>query len=349
MSTHNKVRLILHVGAGKTGTTSIQETLRLGQEKLLSRKIWYLGLMLENANILYSWQRPTTVNQDFHALPGEARVAQIVTVMRQVIDRAKAKDIDTLVWSNESFFDTNADVLAALSSLRADLDITVIAYVRRHDKWASSAYVQWGMRHKTYSGAIRPFREWMKTGVPKFSERLKVFIDADIDRFLIRNLDSVKDSVADFLELLQIGTLGLVAQRSNESSNSVELFLRALFNNQLRQPALPALFDRVVGRGLYTSKSPQHFLENLLPNAADLEAARKQCQEDKDRVDSILANAGQPPLSADEIELGEQSFSQEQLAFSLSKIVLAQAIRLERLEHTLKKLQESHPSEDNSG
>lgn len=41
--------LILHIGAGKTGSTSVQFTLQRSREQLAAQGLGYLGLMLEEA------------------------------------------------------------------------------------------------------------------------------------------------------------------------------------------------------------------------------------------------------------------------------------------------------------
>ncbi|MEP5625277.1 MAG: hypothetical protein ABJP82_22120, partial [Hyphomicrobiales bacterium] len=49
--------LVLHIGAGKTGSTSIQFTLRQAAEKLAKQHTFYAGLMLEKLPVAtqYSW------------------------------------------------------------------------------------------------------------------------------------------------------------------------------------------------------------------------------------------------------------------------------------------------------
>ncbi|WP_459618481.1 hypothetical protein [Bordetella sp. 2513F-2] len=335
MEARKKVKLFLHVGAGKTGTTSIQEMLKSGQEVLKKNGVWYLGMMLENANHYYSWQRPTTVNQDFHALDHQMAVDQVVSVMRSVIAEARSRKIDTLIWSNESFFDRSTQVLEALSQLKDSLEVVVVVYVRRHDGWAQSAYMQWGLKHKTYAGPVRSFREWVATGIPKFADRLKTFTRLDEAKLVVRNLDVVKDSVEDFKKICGIEKLDLSAQRLNERMEGVEIFLRALLNNNYRPPVLPAVFDRVLGRGALQDGNPDGFLKGLMPTEDDLDYVRTACADDRDALNKILKEHGQPPLSENPLPVNTSKVDQEKLLYILSRLIISQAIRLEKLEHAV--------------
>ena len=226
-----KIKLILHVGAGKTGTTSIQKMLNNGRSQLGALGVHYLGLMLEHAPQHFQWQRPTTVNQDFHSLGHADAVAQLLVALKAAVQQAQASDVHTLIWSNESLFDRNSQVLDALSQLQDALDVTILVYIRRHDSWAQSAYIQWGLKHKTYKGPMKSFNEWVESGLPKFHERLMGLINAGVGTLVLRNLDGIADSVEDFKSVCGLTSLDLPSARVNESVGSTELLLRTLFNS----------------------------------------------------------------------------------------------------------------------
>lgn len=338
MPDDNKITLILHVGAGKTGTTSIQEMLKSGQAVLRQHGFWYLGLMLEFGPNLYSWQRPTTVNQDFHALPHNVGVEQLTYVLRQVVAEAKKNAIHTLLWSNESLFDRNTQVLEALLRFQDELEIRVVAYIRRHDSWARSAYLQWGLKHKTYSGKIKPFKEWVAGGAPKFADKLKAFDHPSVGSLIVRNLDAVKDSVSDYFRLIGSPELDPPRVRLNERMGPMEVFFRALVNDNFRQPVLPSVFERVLGKNPLPSGTPTVYLNQLLPTSADMAAVRAQCEEDRNKVNKILTDNDQPPLEDGDIETESVSVDYEELALCMSRLLVAQAVRLERLERAVNEL-----------
>src|SRR3546814_15994242 len=135
-------------------------------------------------------------------------------------DLAGKKVVHTLLWSNESFFDRNAQILEAFALLRDELDVTVVAYIRRHDSWARSAYMQWGLKHKTYTGRLKSFREWAIGGAPKFAEKLQAFNHLGVSKIILRNLDAVDDSVTDFKNILHNSQLEAPTKTFNERKGS---------------------------------------------------------------------------------------------------------------------------------
>ena len=56
-----------------------------------------------------------------------------------------------MIWSNETFLGNDAIVFPAVQRLtEAGVGaLRIVAYVRRPDAWAQSAYLQWGIKHKT--------------------------------------------------------------------------------------------------------------------------------------------------------------------------------------------------------
>ena len=139
-------RLTVHVGAGKTGTSSIQKTLLSNQSELNEQGIHYMGLMLEQAPLKkYLWQKQRGT-EAFSELEGETRRQQALEVIRNSVKKFQDKGISHAIWSNESFLKRPNMVMDILRQLRSDgVDIEIIAYVRRHDAWMKSAYIQWGL------------------------------------------------------------------------------------------------------------------------------------------------------------------------------------------------------------
>jgi len=339
MSDKKKIKLILHVGAGKTGTTSIQNMLNNGKGQLKTLGVQYLGLMLEHAPKHFSWQRPTTVNQDFHALAHTDAVAQVVVALKAAIQQAEISGIHTLIWSNESLFDRNGQVLDALSQLQDALDVTILVYIRRHDSWAQSAYIQWGLKHKTYKGPMKSFNEWVDSGLPKFHDRLTALINARVGTLVMRNLDGITDSVEDFKSVCGLTSLDLPSARVNESVGSIELLLRTLFNSQFKSPVLPVAFDRVIGHLAYAD-NPDSFLKKFVPSADDLQRVRQLATEDRQKLDDLLRENGQPPLADSDITVTRREVDLSQLCLVLAQCLMNQAVKVERLSIGLKKLEE---------
>src|SRR5690554_5696112 len=99
-----KRKLIIHVGMGKTGSSSIQQTFAKNKEFLASNGVAYLGLMMEHLPLpnQYEWRRVMGwVN--LIKMPRE-EADQGLAHMLKIADDRLPKDLHTLVWSNESFF-----------------------------------------------------------------------------------------------------------------------------------------------------------------------------------------------------------------------------------------------------
>lgn len=151
------VKIILHIGAGKTGTSSIQKMLFDNQKELKRQGYYYLGFMLENAyKKKYTWQKRTPANDDFFSLPMQQAFEEMYEILNDTIKKAEQDDIHTLIWSNESFFGNRKPLMEVLKKLKEkNIELRVVAYIRRHDSWAQSAYLQWGIKHKTYTGKLQ--------------------------------------------------------------------------------------------------------------------------------------------------------------------------------------------------
>lgn len=334
------MRWIFHIGAGKTGTSSIQFTLRDGRPQLEPAGVWYLGLMLEHAPVKhFEWQVFGGTDL-FHRLPRDEGERQLRVVMQDTVQRARAAGIHTLIWSSESFFDRYDKALGPLQALvDQGVDVQIVAYVRRHDAWARSAYVQWAIKHKTIPGPVLPFAEWVKRRRPFFAPTLRDYGAALPGRVHLRNLDQAGDAVGDFLAWCGLAELGLAHVRDNVTPDNAEVLMRAVFNNAIREPALPMLFNRVVGRHTHFDQTPEAFLAALLPTESDLDGVRRDCEDDRDALNRLLAAGDQAPLAADALGLKPARVDSDRLLMALVHLSLFQMRRLESLERRLAELQ----------
>lgn len=329
----DRLRLFFHVGAGKTGTTSIQSTLHASEKYLKSQGVWYLGLMLENAGFAdFPWQKSTS-SEVFHGIPPDLARQQLDSVFEKIFQSARDSGIHTLIWSNESFFGRTGPIRPSLQKLiDGGVDLSIVAYVRRHDVWLRSAYQQWGIKHKTYPGPVQSFSNWAKARPAKFAPAIWSLSTAFPDRFILRNLDAVKDAVADFAQVCGFDPTHLSIRRANTSPGNAELLLRALFNSRQQDAVLPAKFDKAVGSGLTRGVSAETFLSELLPSEADLREVLTSSAEDRRLVNALLVAANQAPLSDESIGSKTNGVDQGELLFMLSQIVMQQAHRIDRLE-----------------
>lgn len=326
--------IVVHVGDGKTGTSAIQKTLRLHPRLLAEAGIQYLGLMLERAPVRkYGWQQASGIEAFHMTEPGKATV-ELADALRTCVGEARRAGINRVVWSNETLLGRSLPTIAALRELRDEgIRIVVVAYVRRHDGWARSAYLQWGLRHKTYEGPLRDFREWSakrKFGLYPKLERWHTAFGEDL---LVRNFDTLDDAAADFLELLGLDRERFKTMRSNEATSAEELALRALFNQQQPGRAAPARFNQLLSSQQIDFRLPLgQWLQELLPAQAELARIADGCADDRRKVDALLIANGQPPLASNPLPIPPMSLDHGALIAALFQILAQQAARLEKLE-----------------
>lgn len=343
--------IVVHVGDGKTGTSAIQKTLRQHPHLLAEAGIQYLGLMLEQATQRkYGWQRAAGI-EAFHALEPAQATAELVDALRNCIASARESGIRRLVVSNETLLGRSAPTIAALQQLRDEgIGITVVAYVRRHDGWARSAYLQWGLRHKTYDGPLRDFGGW--AGKRKFGlyPKLERWHAAFGKHLIVRNFDTLDDAAADFLALLQLDHAGFDTIRSNETPSAEELVLRALFNQQQAGRASSSRFTRLFASGNIDFRLPlERWLQDLLPNRGQLARIVDDHADDRSKVDELLAANGQPPLGSEALPNPPLSLDRDALIGALFQVVAQQAVRLEGMESRLETVLESVGTKDGNG
>ena len=338
--TDHPPRFIFHIGAGKTGTSSIQFTLRHGAATLQRHGVLYLGLILEHAPVrLFPWQVPGGADA-FHALPREEGERQLEAVLQGTVAAAQAQGLHTLVWSSESFFDRHDKAMPPLQRLAAaGVDVSIVAYVRRHDAWARSAYAQWGIKHKTNLGPVLPFAEWVARRRPAFAPTLQAYEAAFPGRVTVRNLDAAGDAVDDFLLATGLADIPLQPIRENVTPDDTELLMRALFNDGIKEKAFPMLFDRVVGRHTRFDADPAGWLEQLMPSGEQLVQVHADAAADRALVDGFLARSGQPPLADAPARHKPLAVDRDRLTMALARLAVFQMRRIENLEQRMKRLE----------
>jgi hypothetical protein len=334
------LRFVFHIGAGKTGTSSIQFTLRHGAEALKRHGAWYLGLIHEHAPArLFPWQVAGGVDQ-FHQLDQETGEAQLDQVLARTVDWAREEGLHTLVWSSESFFDRHAKAIPPLQRLASQgVDVRIVAYVRRHDSWARSAYAQWAIKHKTNLGPVLPFGDWVARRKPLFAPTVATFEAAFPGRVQVRNLDAAGDAVADFLDITGLGGVPLHFIRENVTPDDTELLMRALFNDGIKEKAFPMLFDRVLGRHTRFDMTPVEMLEHLMPTAEQLAQVHADCAPDRAFLDAFLERQAQAPLSDRPASPKAVVVDESRLLFALARLAVFQMRRIENLEGRLRRIE----------
>ncbi|NND44902.1 MAG: hypothetical protein HKN58_06230, partial [Xanthomonadales bacterium] len=336
--------LVLHIGAGKTGSTSIQFTLRRIPQVLEAQGTGYVGLMLENVPgaTEHAWCAEGAPQKFFRAPDREATNEEVYQTILAELKRQGENGARQVIWSNEAFLTRHNRVLGIIEQLARDgVPIRPIVYVRRHDKWARSAYVQFGLKFKTYTGPLRNFRDWAAHQNIAYTKDLDVWRAAFPDQLEIYNFDAIGDVATHFMGL--VGLTDIEVVRANDSPSNALLAAWSVFNGRQHDQTLPAAFTRLAAplQVLQQKGEPVPPLDELLPDTSDLMAIQETYRSDLEAVNALLVAQGQPPMDYGMLDEKSRDVSTWeidrmlfQMVFSLQRQVLELQERLEAVEQT---------------
>lgn len=130
--------LYIHVGAGKTGTTALQQFFLLNRHLLEQKGIWLpsIGSVKNNKTIAHHDLSGVKDGLDFDPRPLWEKL------------KREAKNKDSIVVSSENFhsrvrYEWGQDLLNWVRSKFTNWRVVCIYYIRRQDQWNESAYEQW--------------------------------------------------------------------------------------------------------------------------------------------------------------------------------------------------------------
>lgn len=147
------MKLVLHIGMGKTGTTAFQSFCDLNSKVFDKLGYVYAGREFQNLKFRHPW-RGRVVKKGVNKEKLYAKLEFIEDVMS--LPRYDGKK--ALIWSNEDFsmshkpdeLITIIDEFVKSSNVFDSWEVYLV--LRRQDQWIESAYKQWGLKHKTCSG-----------------------------------------------------------------------------------------------------------------------------------------------------------------------------------------------------
>src|SRR5690606_31413953 len=196
----------------------------------------------------------------------------------------------------EALFHRRAAAAAALGHLRdSGVPLTLVVYLRRHDRRARSAYAQWGIRDKTYAGPVKGFRDWITENPVAYSHVLSFWEGRFGDALNPRNYDAIEDVVPDFLALA--GVEGLAGQRRFQTPPSPVLLAWAVNNSRTADPVGFGDFQRLLAASGLDQAPADGVLPSpadLLPADDDLAAVLAGAAADLAAVNAALERHGQP-------------------------------------------------------
>jgi hypothetical protein len=311
----SQLELIVHIGSGKTGSSSIQKTLSANSAVLKENGFAYIGLMGEEAlSKQYPWQKASGW-PDLLANGMEQAQEELKQMLVQAVTDLSLNGYTHAVWSNETLFGNSGLIIPILKQIeKMGVKVKIIVYIRRHDAWIRSAYMQWGIKHKTYQGPVKSFAEWSKENLPSFFSGLKPWLDTQWADIAVRNFDSCGDVVADFLKYYDLQNENVVFRRDNETPNPTALALWAIYNSQFKEKILPGQLQRLLKQtGLLENAPLPCTFRDLLPIQEDVDAIREVVAEDRSRVNEIFSSFSQPEMDVSELSLKDMTVSQDHL------------------------------------
>ncbi len=205
------LRLVLHVGVTKTGSTYLQNLMEANRPELLRRGVWYPEVGLY-------WQGPRPEKQAGHSRFNDAAVGGGSDLRRHLRAgvRILGDRLHTIILSSEAFF--LHEKSHRIPGYLSDFDCEIVIYLRRQDEWANSQYCE-----LVAGGAVDrvsvPIDEWLRldevrarmdyrnalarfaSAVPREKITVRVF-----DRLAMKGGDLVEDfaDAAGIPELLDL-------------------------------------------------------------------------------------------------------------------------------------------------
>jgi len=340
-------KLLVHIGAGKTGSSSIQKTLRANQEHLKANGFKYLGLMLEHVEEKsdFDWNFIGGSDLFFEHDP-EKVISQASKVLRAEIESLRDGSIHTLIWSNEWMFTRDAWIVPILNKIRDDgNEVEIVCYVRRHDKWAQSAYSQWGIKHKTYKGPLRNFREWKAGRSFNFLPSFQPWQDAFEGSCNLFNYDTSGEIVSHFCRKIGYSPQEII--RDNVTPSSELMAAWAVFNSRFDSEVPAARFESLANEaGLLAEGSLRGpDLSALYPTPEDMAQIREDCSADFEALNELLGQFNEPLLSNEPFEMRRVDLNESKMDLLLLKLVFSLQRQIGALRDEINRLRDSNFTE----
>ncbi len=327
------MRIVFHIGMGKTGTTSIQHALKESADALARQNAAFLSMSLDEIN-----PASTGIANYYRFINGTAQEKAEGTERfhSYLVERAAKEGIETFIFSNERVYENGRKLEPFFNGLKAKgLAMSFVVYMRDPRSWLPSAYTQWAIRHKTNQGPVQGFATAARRLIGRYEE-IRFWQEKFGDVLTVRPFEKGFDVVQDFAQTVGV-TLPETNTRKLERGEPADLLLRAMLNTRFHDPVLPNRFHKVVTN---SSRAPVPSLREMSERCFNHEAMEEIIAEKRELFDDLRDSfgfdllAGGAPASRqpDEAEI------QRRVIDYLVEMSLDQAQRLIRLEQLVSKL-----------
>jgi len=327
------MRIVFHVGMGKTGTSSLQRTLPTLKAELAAQKACYLGMWFEMIAPRFRGHEGLAA---FATEPPEALTRHAATFADHCERLGAASGAEIFIHSNEGLFGYAGQLAPFFQALMARAEVRIIAYVRPPRDWLPSAFTQWNIYHKQQEGPIQPFRDRARQLIGQY-DGVAAWIDRYGSDFEARRFDKAVDIVADFAAAIGI-TLPATETRILERREPAEVVLRALFNDRFETAVLPDRFNKVI---FNPDRSEVPSLAEIIDLCFEFEEIDTIIAERRRTFETIESRTG---LALIDAPAGDQpapdhAAIRERLFEYVLAISMEQSLRIARLERRLAALE----------
>ena len=271
-STRSRVRLVLHIGSTKTGSTYIQHFCHLNRGALLRQGVWYPEFGLY-------WQPNRPHKTAGHALFQRAARSGNDTLRSLLWSGLEALDhqVSTIVLSSEAFF--LAEQPQVLLEYLHGFDLEVLVYLRRQDDWANSQYAEFVGGGAVSRTSLSP-AQWIELETSRhrmsYDTLLEPWLHAvGAGNITVRPYEKAQmhegELLADFCAQVGITELSSLQRPRGKQANHFPLRARHVMAlrhfNRLPFPNLDVYFEFMEGLGqaLGATGQPQEKSELLGP------------------------------------------------------------------------------------
>lgn len=328
------MEIILHIGMGKTGTTSIQSALNANVDSLQAQGIDYLGMWFDLIDPKFHGAAGL---KEFFASSPEKMQGHAQLFLERLQKRNSESGISRFLLSNEDIYGNLKNIDPFLTALKTQAGVGLIAYARDPREWLPSAYNQWAIYHKVEPGPIKPYAEMARTHVRVYSG-LSRWAALFGDIFTLRPFSKSMDVVKDFAAVLGVD-MAAPAQRSFERVETSESLLRAIYNTRFPGKVFPRRFDQAFKRVNFAdSLSIAALVRDSFTYDQTDEIVAEQAalfDEIKDKLGLDLLSGTAPPQKT----VSPEEMRHRALEHVL-QIVMQQADRITALEDAVKRLEE---------
>ena len=327
------MEIILHIGMGKTGSTSIQQALRENAGSLHEQGLEYLGLWFD---LIDPGLSRSDALRNFFTSSADRPDAVADLFLDALRQKQASSGISRFLLSNESLLQQHRTLIPFISSLRQKATVRLVAYARDPRDWLPSAYNQWFVYHKTCNGPIPPYVEGGRILLRMYDD-LNAWLRECNDILTVRPFSKSVDVVQDFASVLGVA-MSIPEVRAFERVETSESLLRAIYNTRLPEQVLPGRFDRAFRKVDFT-RSPG--IADLVRNSFTYVQTDAMVAEHAATFEEIKTRLGIDLLSgsAPEQKTVDPEEMRHRALEHVLQIVMQQADRIAHLEHLVKRLE----------